>query len=349
MVSVIIPAYNEDNYLERCLDSILNQSEWDFEIILINDGSTDRTGFLCDEYAGKYPRVRAVHQKNSGVSTARNHGLELAEGEYIVFMDADDYADSSLFQIISENIEESLDVLLLDSIMEDGKSMEGRTDLHIPAPCVFSEKDRNLLMEQCLYGKNELGNEALRSSCGKVFRTVFLRENGIYFPPKVKIGEDMIFMLRVYSHMNKAKYCPKTAYHFFFHHSMSVTNRYKPELESIFSDFAKEIAPWLEKYPECRPLYSWYRLNDIVLYMKDDFFHPKNREKEEDLKNRMERILLRGDYVSFYNEAKEQKLLKKYGVAKRLTFWCAINGRFGCLKAIYRFRYRSEFGKKYHL
>lgn len=342
MVSVIIPAYNTENYLERCLDSILNQPERDFEIILIDDGSTDRTGAICDEYAGKYsrkyPRVRAVHQKNAGESAARNHGMELAKGEYIVFVDADDYVASSLFQIISENMEESLDVLLLNFVTEGGKVMEKRADLHISSIRVFSEKDRSLLMEQCFYGWKGIGNVDPRSCCGKVFRTTFLKENGISFPLKVKIGPDMIFMLQVYSHMNQAKYCPKTVYHYFYN-PMSITNRYKPELESIFSDFEKAIAPWLEKHSECRQAYAWYRLNDIILYMKYDFFHPRNKEKEEALKSRMERILLREDYVSFYNEAKKLDLLKKYGIAKRFTFWCAVNGHFKYLKAIYRIRY----------
>ena len=94
MVSVIIPVYNVEKYLERCLDSIINQTYQNLEIILVNDGSPDNCGEICDKYALKDGRIRVIHQKNSGVSAARNNGIAQSCGEYIVFVDSDDYVSS---------------------------------------------------------------------------------------------------------------------------------------------------------------------------------------------------------------------------------------------------------------
>jgi glycosyltransferase involved in cell wall biosynthesis len=97
MISVIVPVYNSSLHLERCIDSILNQSYGDFELLLINDGSTDDSGLICDKYSLQDKRVRTFHQTNKGVSAARNHGLCVSNGEWITFIDSDDYIKPDYF------------------------------------------------------------------------------------------------------------------------------------------------------------------------------------------------------------------------------------------------------------
>lgn len=99
-ISVIVPVYNTELYLHRCIDSILSQTFTDFELLLINDGSTDRSGEICDEYAGKDKRVRVFHKENGGVSSARNIGLDEARGEWIAFVDSDDWVSPKLLEIL---------------------------------------------------------------------------------------------------------------------------------------------------------------------------------------------------------------------------------------------------------
>ena len=99
-VSIIVPVYNVENYLEQCLDSILNQSLKEIEVILVNDGSTDRSGAICDDYSKKDKRIKVFHTKNRGLSAARNKGLELASGEYIGFVDSDDYIRKDMAYVI---------------------------------------------------------------------------------------------------------------------------------------------------------------------------------------------------------------------------------------------------------
>lgn len=97
-ISVIVPVYNVEEYLNRCVDSILNQTFSDFELILVDDGSVDKSGIICDEYVKKDKRVRVIHKKNGGVSAARNIGIDEAQGEYISFCDSDDYLENTFFQ-----------------------------------------------------------------------------------------------------------------------------------------------------------------------------------------------------------------------------------------------------------
>ena len=102
-ISVIVPIYNSDKYLQRCIDSILSQDFEDFELLLIDDGSTDNSGDICDKYAEKDMRVRVFHKKNGGVSSARNLGIENAKGEWVVFIDSDDWVDITMLEKLYKN------------------------------------------------------------------------------------------------------------------------------------------------------------------------------------------------------------------------------------------------------
>lgn len=100
LISVIIPVYMAEKFLHRCVNSVLNQTYQNFEIILINDGSKDKSGMICDEYAKKDKRIKVIHQENQGVSAARNKGLDMARGEWIYFLDSDDYISPKSFELL---------------------------------------------------------------------------------------------------------------------------------------------------------------------------------------------------------------------------------------------------------
>ena len=97
-ISVIVPVYMVESYLHRCVDSILSQTFVDFELILVDDGSPDNCGAICDEYAAKDSRIRVIHQKNGGLSAARNAGLDVAREEYYAFVDGDDWIDPDMYE-----------------------------------------------------------------------------------------------------------------------------------------------------------------------------------------------------------------------------------------------------------
>lgn len=103
-ISVIVPVYNVEDLLSKCVDSILDQSFKDFELLLIDDGSKDKSGYICEEYAKKDPRISVYHKKNGGLSSARNYGVERALGNYITFIDSDDFIDKSMLEILYNNM-----------------------------------------------------------------------------------------------------------------------------------------------------------------------------------------------------------------------------------------------------
>lgn len=124
MISTIIPVYNVDNYLPKCVDSIINQTYKNLEIILVDDGSLDRCPDICDEYAKKDKRIIVIHKKNGGLSDARNAGLEIAKGEYISFIDSDDYINEHMYEdMLSaiENVDADLCICGYDRVNDDGE------------------------------------------------------------------------------------------------------------------------------------------------------------------------------------------------------------------------------------
>ena len=170
--SVIIPVYNAEKTLKRCLDSLLGQKRQDVEIILINDGSSDRSGEIIDEYRRKYGSIVSLEQENSGVSAARNRGLNAATGTYILFVDSDDRIREDLVSITVQTAEDSgADVVIFDYAGEDTDRRQ--TDLFtfdLPAGRAFSpEEEPSVIMKTC-------------SAVNKLFRREFWEKTASAFP-----------------------------------------------------------------------------------------------------------------------------------------------------------------------
>ena len=123
MLSVIIPVYNVEEYLAKCVDSILNQTYKNLEVILVNDGSKDGSGSICDAFAQKDPRVRVIHKENGGLSSARNAGIEAAKGEYITFVDSDDWIEADAYAHLMELMQRYQVKLVCDIFDEMGTTM----------------------------------------------------------------------------------------------------------------------------------------------------------------------------------------------------------------------------------
>ena len=139
-ISVIIPVYNVEKYLHRCVDSILNQSLQDFEIILVNDGSTDSSPEICDQYAQQDNRIRVIHKKNARVAAARNDGIKAAKGEFISLIDSDDWIEPTMFEEMYSTANQfGCDFVMCD-LAKKGKDIEYTVSQ--PIPKGFYDKER---------------------------------------------------------------------------------------------------------------------------------------------------------------------------------------------------------------
>ena len=160
MISVIVPVYNVAAWLPRCLDSLLGQTFGDFELLLVDDGSTDGSGAICDDYARRDARVRAFHKANGGLSDARNHGLERMRGETVAFVDSDDYVGPDCLRILQEMIDGGADVAVVGMAETDSPG----------ADLVPSGDVRTALEDEALFREMLIGKAFGVSACGKLFR-----------------------------------------------------------------------------------------------------------------------------------------------------------------------------------
>ncbi len=190
--SVIIPIYNAEKTLARCLDSILRQQFSDYELLLINDGSTDDSDAICREYANTYPCARYFAKKNGGVSSARNLGLEQAKGEYILFVDSDDYVLQDYFALLSHTLESNaVDLLMFGYRNFGGASTEWDTGEFYENAEVGVAKRVSSAMQQYLFS----------SLWSKAFKRQIIERNNIRFSNDLAIGEDQAFIFTYAMHI----------------------------------------------------------------------------------------------------------------------------------------------------
>lgn len=185
-ISVIIPIYNAEVYLEKCLESIKNQSFTDYEVLLIDDGSTDNSGKICDVFATKDTRFKVIHKSNGGVSSARNIGINHAKGEWICFMDSDDTAETNYLLHLYRGVNQQKDILIIQgfkTILPKDQSHVRTFETHL-----YTTSDMYKLFEN-LY-TNRCGHPF-----AKLYNTQIIQQNQIYFIEQIHYAEDVMFML----------------------------------------------------------------------------------------------------------------------------------------------------------
>lgn len=191
-ISVIVPVYNTEKYLHRCIDSILAQTFTDFELLLVDDGSTDRSGAICDEYAQKDNRVRVFHKENGGVSSARNMGLDNARGEYVMFLDSDDYMFPEMCYILVDTIKKEKSDMVICGTCETGGGFWRPQEYKTYS---FQELKNNFVFL--------LHTELLSPSWNKIFRRCQIKH---YFREDISFGEDLIFNLDYLKNCNRVSF-----------------------------------------------------------------------------------------------------------------------------------------------
>lgn len=230
LISVVIPVYNVEKYLHECIDSVLKQTYPNYEIILVDDGSTDSSGKICDEYADK---AKVIHQKNAGLSAARNAGFDASKGKYVYFLDSDDYIlPETLEKVYTKALNNDADVVFFDAV---------------------SFADGDFSVKQNYIRKNEYdtcsGIEMLEklwkngdyhSAVPLLFlKTGFLKENGIRFVDGI-LYEDMVYSYQVFCRAEKASQCHEALYYRRYRKSSIMTsgknNRHFQSAVSVYSE-----------------------------------------------------------------------------------------------------------------
>ena len=221
--SVIIPVYNVEKYIDRCLKSIISQNYDDLEIIVIDNGSTDSSGSICDTYASEYSNISVYHIENHGVSAARNFGLAKAQGEFICFVDADDYLVGNLFSNMENQLDSGLDLLVFSyyNSLEKNLSETTRSAKILP---IEGKKDRNQFI--ALFTELFL-SDMMYTVWNKIYRREFLKEHLITFE-QYELGEDVRFNLNVFECVHKVSFSKTCYYVYVSGRTGSAMGQYNP-------------------------------------------------------------------------------------------------------------------------
>lgn len=206
-ISIIVPVYNSEKYLGACIDSILSQSFRDFELILVDDGSRDSSPRICDDYAQKDGRVKVIHKANDGVSAARNDGLDIAKGEYVTFIDSDDWVEREYLETLSNYRDYDIVFFSHRMIYEDGYTSEFK----------FEEKEGD---KQNIWGivaslrKNAAGSNFYGYTWNKMFCRDIIEKYKIRFTEGLRISEDEVYTLDYCTHAKSIKVLPLCLYNY---------------------------------------------------------------------------------------------------------------------------------------
>ncbi|WP_407856662.1 glycosyltransferase family 2 protein [Enterococcus hailinensis] len=270
-ISIIVPVYNVENYLEKCINSLISQTIKDIEIILVDDGSTDKSGEICDKFAKIDSRIKVLHKKNGGLSDARNFGIDYAKGKYLGFIDSDDYVDRDMYEFLYSNIKNSGSDMSTCGIYNVHKGKDIQKLEHY-SRVVNSKEAIDLVLD---------GNILVANAVNKLYKKDLFKE--IRYP-KGKVGEDAAVIFDILDSCNQV-HIDTTQKYYYYHREGSITSKKFTKSDIDFIEIWEINESWINnKYPD---LYNkahtrlcW--ANFVVL---DKLVFSKNKEFQKEKRN----------------------------------------------------------------
>ena len=259
LISIIVPVYNVESYLKKCVDSIINQTYQKIEVILVDDGSSDGCAQICDEYQDIDNRVRVLHKKNGGLSSARNAGIGIATGEYLGFVDSDDYIANDMFEVLINNIKQNDADMAVCGVFECFEGTSPKIDERHLYYEVNKETALNLIFD---------GRDASVSACRKLYKKALFDD--IRFP-EGKISEDAFVIVDILRKCNKVV-ITTDQYYYYIRRTGSITTE-KPS-DKMFDaieayernlDLIKKYFPSQKKIGQKRLYWSYFYVLDRIL------------------------------------------------------------------------------------
>lgn len=317
LLSVIIPVYNVEPYLHRCVDSVLNQTYRNLEVILVDDGSTDGCGAICEEYAAKDDRVRVIHKANGGQASARNVGLEQMTGEYLTFVDSDDWLRPELYQNAMGMYPFSISVFGCIFVNEKGEELASRKPCTRPKT-IATQRDYSEI-------EHLVHTSLLGYACNKIYRTVLIQ--GLRFG-NFPLREDLIFNLEAFSRTAQILLLDECGYCY--------RQRNNSTLHNLYSGQVPDAAPALEKMitvPLVQdPGENRRCINHIIKVYLTDFIY-KYIALNSVLKERDKQKAIR----TLFRHSKVRKYLRLYRQEGNLFFLLTVCCKLRAPGVFYRF------------
>ncbi|TWT09286.1 glycosyltransferase [Planomicrobium sp. CPCC 101079] len=290
LVSIIVPVYNAENYLGNCIESILNQSYKEIELILVNDGSTDQSGELCEGYARKDKRVKVIHQTNSGPSAARNKGIGLAAGEFIQFADSDDFIDSNMTQGLVKTMGDHNQLVIC------GYKKILKRDGQIISSKIFQiGRTGEYELEGFLKHFGELYQDYfIHFNWNKLYSRAVIKDASIAFDTKVNWGEDLLFNLQYLENCKRISLSHEIPYSYIDSNNASITSQFRTDLfdnmqmmQGTTREFLKKNNAYSGKNKE---LFEQFYTSRVVTCFWN-LFNPKSGLSPQLIKTHLKKIM----------------------------------------------------------
>lgn len=305
-ITIIIPVYKAEKYLERCVKSVIHQTYKNLEIILVDDGSPDRCGEICEDFAQKDNRIVAIHKKNAGLCAARNSGMQIMTGSYFYFVDADDYIDNKTIQILQERAQKTnADVIVSNMKVLKYEHQEQR---------VFEYRKTTLTKEDMLATQDRYeyfyspgyGNTAWN----KLYKTQFIRSLQLTFDENVHISEDYLFNIKCFVHFPKIELVNEYTY-YYCNYASTITKSEITDLAEQTMYIMKELHDFFSKNEilnENHDLLAYGVFGSISQTCRNCYFHSKN--KFPDVKNQIKKFKESPIATRYLKELAKGKYLK---------------------------------------
>lgn len=285
LVSVIVPVYKvPEQYLRKCIESITAQTLKEIEILLVDDGSPDRAGKICDEYAAKDSRIRALHKNNGGLSSARNYGCKAAQGNWVMFVDGDDWIEPDMCKTMYEAGEAKKVQLVMCGMMKDYGKSSVEYKFYLEDGKIYKGQECKWLQQQLLVYN---GNIAVAYS--KLIDRKLLIDNQIFHDEVLKQGaEGLEFNLRLFEKLESVTFINKPFYHYIYNENSISASHNEANHEFVIKCFEK-IKAFIDKSGNKEMLKPWFDnrlLYVIVTTAISGYFNPANPEPYADKKRK---------------------------------------------------------------
>ena len=254
-VSIVVPVYNVEKYLERCVDSLIGQSHQNMEILLLDDGSKDTSFSICKKYESKDSRIRVFHKENEGLGLTRNYGIRRATGEYITFVDSDDYLTSDAIETMLERaIATDADVVIATNYYKNEEQ-----EIALPERLYSGSEIKEMLMVHMMGNKGQKLDALSYTATGKLYKKDLFINNNLVFPSERKlIWEDLAFSVEAYPLCEKVYVFHKSVYYYCFNET-SLTHKYKPKKLELIMELYRYMSIKIQELN--LPIEAQYRLD----------------------------------------------------------------------------------------
>lgn len=330
LISIIVPCYNVEQYLETCVNSVLNQTNPNWELILVDDGSSDNTPSLCDHFSRMDTRIKVIHKKNGGLVSARNAGYEAVTGKWLTYVDGDDWISTTFCEKMQNQVcvHKDVDLIFFCALQElEGKTVEGKWNWSQYINEKIYGKSENLRLSA--YSLNY--NSGLSDVWAKVYRVSWCKEFDIKHNPTLRQGEESVdYVMRAFYYANKTLFLNDRLYHYRYNNN-SISKRIDEKNAFYIADCMKVIKAFIDTIPDNDMFIEEFKLRNAYVMISiamQTFFHPNNIMPYKARKMKYKNFI---DSNPLFIDAIEWVKPCQFDILRKLAFLCI---KYDCYRGL---------------